>query len=156
MKRPEAIAIMNYFAGKPILAGSTTSLYHGYNTWATFVVKEVRDTLETAWDWNIPGLFITEEEIKASPRPTIVFFYWMGCGKILSAVIPKIIIDDKVKIPNNFVVLNRGSVFKGSVGFYLHFSAWYMVGNMSDYIFKKRSSDQPFLTRLTGQIARRR
>lgn len=147
MKRPEAIAIMEYFAGKSNTAGSTTSLIHGYNSWATFIVKEARDTLEVAHGWRIPGLFITNDEVMAANRPSITFFYRMGCGRILATVIPRIVIDNRIKIPNNFVVLGRDSIFKGDIGFYLHFDAWNEIGNMNDYLIKKSSADKLFLVR---------
>jgi hypothetical protein len=147
MKRDDAIILMDHFAKDVKHAGTTTALYHGYNGWTTYIVKDCRSTYESAHDWEVPGLFISFDEIRASKKPYVTIFYRMGCGRVLCLVIPVVIKMGEVKIPNNFTVLKRKGLFQGEEGLWIALEHWYEIGNVNDFVVKKGAKKRTHLAK---------
>ncbi len=154
MKREDAITLLEYFATDVKRAGSTTALYHGYNGWTTYIVKDTRSTFESAHEWAVPGLFISYDEMRACKKPYLTVFYKMGCGRVLVVVLPIIVKMGEFKIPNNFTVLKRNGVFNGEEGLWIAHEHWHEIGNINDFVIKKGQKKRIHLAKKPKKVNR--
>ena len=136
MKRDDALALVEFLSSDYHRPGSRTSRFHGHNSWTSFVVRETHDTLVQARQWEIPGLFIANAEITDSIRPYITYFYKMGCGAILTLILPKFVVHGEVKIPNNLIALQKDVLYYSETGFKISLQNWITIGNFNDLVIK--------------------
>lgn len=138
IRRDDALAILKHFVKDAKRPGTATAAYHGFNAWSNFLVKATSATLEGAHMWEVPGLFISFDEIKnCTNKPYLTVLYQMGCGRVMVLVLPVVLLDNKVKIPNNFTVLKYGGMFAGEYGFWIGLDDWHDAGQVVP-ITKKR------------------
>jgi hypothetical protein len=133
MKREDAqmlIERMNEL--KP--TGTRTALHQAMTPLLSFVVRETTYTLKSAPGWLVPGLFVAYDDIKKAIRSNIVILYKMGCGTILSLVLPKL---PNKKFPSHLTVLEAGKVYRGEAGVKIGIENWVKVGSVYDFIEKK-------------------
>ncbi len=150
MKRDDAITLMEHFCRDVKRPGTTTADYHGYSGWTVFLVKDSRYTRDSVLDWDVPGLFIAYDEVRAAAsvgKPYLTIFYRMGCGKVLTLVLPILFKNTDVKVPNNLTVLKKNGLFQGQTGFWIAIEHWHEIGNVNDYVVKKGSKKRTHLAR---------
>lgn len=152
MKRDDAVVLMDHFASEVKHAGTTTAPYHGFNGWTAYLVKDTKSPLANAKDWEVPGLFISYNELKAIRKPYLTIFYKMGCGAILVLVLPVVKKGNEFKVPNNFMVLRRNGVFNGEEGLWIALEHWHNIGNTNDYVNKKGSQKRQHLAKKPDKV----
>lgn len=147
MKRDDAMMLIERLAKDFKRAGTTTAPYHGYNSLTAYIVKSTRSTYENAHDWEVPGLFISYNEVERSPKPHLTILYVMGCGRIVYLILPKIIKMGEIKVPNNFAVIKKHGILNGEHGFWIALEHWVEIGNVSDYVVKKGQKKRAHLAK---------
>lgn len=150
MKRDEAVTLLEHFGRAVKRSGTTTANYHGYNGWSVFLVKDSRYSYDSVVDWDVPGLFIANDEVRAAAdlkKPYLTIFYKMGCGKVLALVLPIVFKNFEVKVPNNLTVLKKNGLFQGQTGFWIAIEHWHEIGNTNDYVVKKGAKKARHLAR---------
>jgi len=123
-----------------------TSLHCAYDQLFAYVLREAPlQSYSAIKQWEVPGLFVSYDELKTSPRPHVVINYVMGCGTILSTVLPKILSGNTIKA--DVIMLDKGKMFKGEYGVKIGIKHWVPVAHIDDYIMKRGKVKSPHYAR---------
>lgn len=134
MKRDDALTLVEFLNKDFNRPGTRTSRHHGYNAWTSFIVRETTATLQQAQEWDAPGLFIANADITESIKPYVTCIYKMGCGTLLVLVLPKHIVHGEVKVPNNFIVMQKGVLYGSEPGFKIALQNWTEAGTYNELV----------------------
>lgn len=140
LKHDEALRIIDFLHAQYRHAGSKTSTIQAYDSFVSYILKESKYSLDSIETWEIPGLFVAHDDIQKSVRPNVIVIYKMGCGTLVSLMLPKI-----HGYPPYLSV--QGKVFKGELGFVVDRKHWQVLGNVNELVLKQGKKRATHLSR---------